>query len=512
MSRTLELGRAVLGSSEPHLELWLTTFITLLTPQSNSDLQQLSATSLFNLLSSGRMWADRGHDLHLVIEPTFGEEPLAAEHLQQLTESLFHAPLWTQLMLEPCRAHTAVTTPGTIRLGLGQASFEEADVGQKRRRLPLQVPAGDVRPPEHIATVTLQAVRLCMNILEPRQSTRPALRRSRVPLSKDSVAHPKIELDPEYHGSATTIELSGGEYSPSDPVVQNEGQKRRRLTKGYDLHGAAQHHRAPLTNNGNGLLSCRPEDQIGLQDPQANCNAARIEGLIESAIRIAISGSLGRLTNGSKVKVKVKANTIRRSLSDIAPCVWKPGFLQALSQRAHLLPTLRRSLMKMVLSQDTSLSSLPVVLSRLTATMYTEAREVKDYVNTLRNGREDEGSSALADQVWIHLQRTLSTRPATSVLPGLRSVIRSNSPGFDDMLADVNELATSYVLYDRGEGIMADGSLLLLDNSPLLAVDLAPAPHVLGQLYSEAVPEQAYALGDTDDGLLYTQCHTVTQS
>ncbi|KAH9881389.1 hypothetical protein IAQ61_000113 [Plenodomus lingam] len=436
MLRTLELGRAVLGSAAPHLELWLTTSITLLIPQPNTTLQQMDTASLFHLLSSGHVWAARGHDMHLIFEPTLGEEPLAANHLQRLTMCLLQAPLWDQLLLDPQPSHSTVAPPGTIRLSLGQMSYEEANAGQKRQQSPNQLPVAHVRPPEGVATVTLEAICVSMSVLEPRQSTRPTGKRSKLHVDK--------------------------------LMTRNEDLKRRRLTTSYNLHPATQDHHITLPEGINEALANSAKDEPGLQETKGSCNAALIEDLIQGAMRIVISGSLGKWANG----LKVKANTIHQSLSEIAPLLWQPGFAQGLSQRSHLSRIISRSMIEMICMRSTpSSSSLSAKLGLLTANIQTETSRAKDRMNIGPKRGDDGCSAALSGQIWIHMLKILSNRPVTPLLPGIWSTTRRKYHSADDQI-------------------------LLLDTPSLLAADLAPVLEELGPYRSG----DAYERASTNEG------------
>ena len=93
MSRTVELGRAVLFSPNTSQELWLTTLITILPKQNETYLQQLRSASLLEKLSSGYIWVGRGHGMHLELTLTLGQEPLDRRQLQSLAENLLGAPV-----------------------------------------------------------------------------------------------------------------------------------------------------------------------------------------------------------------------------------------------------------------------------------------------------------------------------------------------------------------------------------------------------------------------------------
>jgi hypothetical protein len=93
MTRSIELGRAVLCSPTSNLELWLTTLITLsLTPDENN-MQQLKPARLLDHLASGHVWVGRGHGMHMKLALTLSEEPLDRNHLQDLTDAIVRAPV-----------------------------------------------------------------------------------------------------------------------------------------------------------------------------------------------------------------------------------------------------------------------------------------------------------------------------------------------------------------------------------------------------------------------------------
>jgi hypothetical protein len=93
MVRTIEVGRAVLASSAHHLELWLSTLITISPLQHSIDVEQLSPSLLLNFLSSGNVWVGRGHGLHVEISLTLRGETFPQQALQELMSSILQAPV-----------------------------------------------------------------------------------------------------------------------------------------------------------------------------------------------------------------------------------------------------------------------------------------------------------------------------------------------------------------------------------------------------------------------------------
>ena len=93
MSRSLELGRAVLCSPALTLELWLTTSITISLMQGRSDLQQLKSAELLKMLSSGDFWVCRAVGLHVRFHLTLRDELFPPPQLQIVTDTLLKAPV-----------------------------------------------------------------------------------------------------------------------------------------------------------------------------------------------------------------------------------------------------------------------------------------------------------------------------------------------------------------------------------------------------------------------------------
>jgi hypothetical protein len=93
MSRTIELGRAVLDSSSAKLQLWLTTLITISPERDSTNVQHLNTQALLDLLLSGNVWVGRGNGMHMVLELTANGDPIGSKDLQVLAEQIINAPV-----------------------------------------------------------------------------------------------------------------------------------------------------------------------------------------------------------------------------------------------------------------------------------------------------------------------------------------------------------------------------------------------------------------------------------
>jgi hypothetical protein len=93
MTRTFEVGRAVLASTTQNLELWLSTLITLSPSQDSIDVEQLSFRSLSHLLSSGKIWIGRGNCMRIELAISHRGEPFPRLELQMMREKIIQAPV-----------------------------------------------------------------------------------------------------------------------------------------------------------------------------------------------------------------------------------------------------------------------------------------------------------------------------------------------------------------------------------------------------------------------------------
>jgi hypothetical protein len=93
MARTVEVGRAVLASSTQHIELWLTTLITISPSQHSIDTEQFSAHSLLSFMLSGKAWVGRDNGMRVEVGLTLRGEPFPHREFQDLISSIVQAPV-----------------------------------------------------------------------------------------------------------------------------------------------------------------------------------------------------------------------------------------------------------------------------------------------------------------------------------------------------------------------------------------------------------------------------------
>ncbi|USP76698.1 hypothetical protein yc1106_03972 [Curvularia clavata] len=436
MSRSVELGRAVLAVPTINHELWLTTLITILPEQNATYLAQLTPVKCLEFLSSGVPWVHRGNDMHMDLRINLYNEALPCAQLQDLTNAVLRAPIWNQLMLRPSFPARDIADPGTVRLDIGHAVTDGRETEQKRHRLFSNVPASDVRPPDRVVSVALQSIHLSMDILETIPLRRPIPRRSNSYPSRQEAAKPEVG------DTATTLfDPESTEDSPHcdalKPTVLALNRKRKRPV----IHTPPNH--LPLSD--------RALSQTDLRT------------MVESALRLTIRGTVNKPHNSCKIK----ASTFRSGLADIAPALWRGGFLDALYQRAQLMPTITQSLFQTVFVKSMSIS-LKCKMESISDVMRMN-QQAKD--------REQEyeiqpcvtrTKSSIAAQLWNHSQKILLQDPVPPTQACVASDLEQLDSDSDDMLAEEHdEWFENMPKFNDGDNVLSNSSGTIDDGCTL---------------------------------------------
>jgi hypothetical protein len=93
MTRTVEVGRAVLASSKENFELWLTTLIDISPSQQPTNIERLSSLCLLQYLSSGNAWVGRGNSMRIELVLSVRGMPFPKRELQELRDKITRAPV-----------------------------------------------------------------------------------------------------------------------------------------------------------------------------------------------------------------------------------------------------------------------------------------------------------------------------------------------------------------------------------------------------------------------------------
>ncbi|CAO2658622.1 Nn.00g063450.m01.CDS01 [Neocucurbitaria sp. VM-36] len=490
-----------------HLELWLTTLITISPQQEDIDLQQLKPSQLLDLLSSGNVWVCRGSGSHIELLITVREEPLAHKQLQDLVESILQAPVWEQLLLQPSLPSDIVLEPGILHLNINHATHNGWQEEQPRHRIHSKVPGADVRPPEGFPIVSLHSVRLRMDILETKHPPRTINRKSKTLTKKGIVLNPETrrkepsergESDDILHESnAVSNVLQTNHVSPQvgPPVARKRKRKVTNaivrtissLTPRPDLSSGTR--RQPAT-----ISDLQPSTLVS----STVFSRKEIESMVDGALRFSVCGSF---SNRSRSGLKVKASTFVQGLADVAPVMWRPGYLPALSQRAHLLPTISRSLSQMAYVRATS-SSIKDTMFRLTTTPTNCLVKISNHLDSVVEQDVGRLTSSIAGRLWLHLQNTITSKSTLQAFVTSSSNPAAHSDS-DDMLEEVRQRQKHR--HTTGLGDEDDEDFDLLDDESLLHETLYSTTEIEEGVLNKSAVESSGI--ETEDNLSLDAVH-----
>ncbi|KAF7672493.1 hypothetical protein GT037_009524 [Alternaria burnsii] len=402
MSKLIELGRAVLSSPATNHELWLTTLITLSSREDATYLQRLTSPQCLDFLISGKTWVKRGQHMHIEIRLNLREDSLPDKQLQDLADAVLHAPVWDQLMLKPTQRTDTAMDPGTIRLDVNHASAMGMQGKKERHRLFLDVPAADIRPPEGIAEISLHTVRLCVDILETSPRRRSTTKRSNSPRSERRVsALDEEESDTLLHEMASENLLHDIDTDRSQTAVRALACRKRKRSATETVVSTQSH---------------SPDKDKTLKRPRKRL-------IVDSSIQLGW---------------KAKASTFRLGLADVAPAIWRTGYLVAMSQRACLIPTIARSLARIDSVNSMSIS-LRDKMKRLSPMAQETWSSLPSDKWPILGYDAAENNLAIAGRLWVISQRSLLDKPLVSIQACINSS-HPDHPVSDDMLAEEEPL------------------------------------------------------------------------
>jgi hypothetical protein len=240
--------------------------------------------------------------------------------------------VWSQLKLEPT-APEAVQHNGVVRIAIGHSDDGGSNAERSRHRVLNNVPNADLQPPESMMNIKLESVRFSMDVLEVKQRfqsrryVRPSTERRTCSAPNEEAIEQIGEtgaLSNEVTPKDSDARLASS-TNPSSSRSTSPGRKRKRSS----LHSASRTSCLPTlsTIDGTQPSEWRPTSSelqlTGLNTPTKE-QLAEIQTLIDAAMRLSIYGVV-KSTGGTKIK----ANTFAVGLADVAPVLWKPGFLAA---------------------------------------------------------------------------------------------------------------------------------------------------------------------------------------
>ncbi|KAK4549857.1 hypothetical protein LTR36_005158 [Oleoguttula mirabilis] len=266
-----------------------------------------------------------------------------------MTASIGKAKMWHQLRLTPTAVEAASNDASGTSIIAVSVEYEEGQQQSSTRRrlhkLGVDVLFHDMKPPPGTPLHVLDVVHLALSI----SRTRRRKRRKLDILSEQAYAAANNSA-PNGRASA---ELEWCDEELLQPEVNertNDSEFDDLLLTSFD-GGSSQDVTFTRPQTGDGAendemrlpakfhkrASSMGELEAGYQ---AEVGSEAMLQLVDAAIRLAISNAPKRLGKG----VRVSNTDTFEHLADIAPSLWSPGYLPAMSDRAVFLPTISHAL------------------------------------------------------------------------------------------------------------------------------------------------------------------------
>ncbi len=236
-------------------------------------------------------------------------------------------------MLKPTQRTGIAVDPGTIYLEIHHSFTTGLQEQKRRHRIFSDVPAVDMQPPKGILSVSLQSIRMSMDILE--SSPRRRLTTKRLNSSPSERKAPALEEGEEnsdtlLHKIAPNETLHDGytNLSSSAPRVAAYRKRKRSAIETAESTQSGPHKKTETSTR-----KRRRSANSSIMQHRSRTNstlADRIDviSMVDGALRLSICGTL----NKTAVGWKTKANTFRLGLADIAPAMWRTGYLVVRNQ------------------------------------------------------------------------------------------------------------------------------------------------------------------------------------
>jgi hypothetical protein len=220
---------------------------------------------------------------------------------------------------------------GTAHISITHIDIHSPLEERKPHRILCNVPPADVRPPEGIPSLQLQAVRFSLNLLEPRHQSRKkrlkpkSVERPVVTSNTEDEGVTDERADLKLHDLTPARDPAKFESALNDPAYATTPPNLKRKRQNEQVSTTASV--LPLPTLASSIISHRRgvTTQVSTSTNQyldAKEELEDIRHMIDGAIRLSICG-----LNKSQGSFKLKANTFNVGLADVVPTLWRPEYL-----------------------------------------------------------------------------------------------------------------------------------------------------------------------------------------
>ncbi|KXT06854.1 hypothetical protein AC578_7116 [Pseudocercospora eumusae] len=459
----IDLGVLSLSSPGSNLTLRATSRAYIASSREDANDHARLTTAALTASSSSRPWISGGQTYYLTMRISF-DENIAVDRenslVEHLAQALFESKFWQQFgmraLSKQCTDH--------LRSGCHEFAiqFEQEDVSttsQRQHKLQEGVPFRDVRPPKGVGIAHLNSVCFDLHYSHHCPNKRPRSEDALSTLSSQTgwtqseqanLEHDLLDLEEDEYDhinawSQTTSPSAMAQHDCPSHIQDRDSEAALNWTSGGDSN-SSQHLKRTLSQHAR---------------PSTDAHAMIKE--YSDLLFTAIVSTMNRPARNSRITAKIISHESPKYLSECFPSLWTPGYLENVSTRAALLPTISHSLGQVCGAQAKS-QALRSKLAELCRRVGSCSEDAD--ANNIEHEAQSEFQPPLSLRLW-HILDTDAYRIASASRPKPMSTSDLTPWPSHSANEDLLESRVRDILPPREPEDQCDENLLALDDEIL---------------------------------------------
>ncbi|KAJ0420750.1 hypothetical protein BJY00DRAFT_283468 [Aspergillus carlsbadensis] len=421
MSHIIQLGERNFSSSSSALDLELTIRASATISSSDSSNLPCDKGHLKELLCSSSVWVSQapGLEMNLTIACTPGLHDSIAHFESQLGDAICEAKIWSELGLSALYKsciQTSDQVPPEIKLSFGiQRRLDSTEAATKCRVPKVLRNLGDFLPPHRVPAAYITSVDILLYYDHKSH--------------RDRTSAPCSTIPEDLRGFEDILQLPEFEDLNSDGATLSPGS----------ISSATESRDIIIDKNLREMDEGQKPDSFS---PLGAVSSSELSKLFQDGFRTLILGHVGRRRRDNSPRTESF-----QGLSRIAPTVFKPQYLEAMNQRARLIPSIAKCMASLLkLSNNRSLQE------RLA---YIKEQARTDNQTSISSNIDDM-KAFLKETLWRIAQKQLYNTPTPKPLSHQRLFLEMGLDRLDknkDMLLEesmegAEDLSNAYDYYN----------------------------------------------------------------
>ncbi|KAF7194594.1 hypothetical protein HII31_04100 [Pseudocercospora fuligena] len=301
-------------------------------------------TAALTASSLSRPWICRGQNYHLTMRISFEEDITADQEkslVEHLAQALFESKFWQQFgMRASSKQCTDLLHSGRHEFAIQLEHDDISSTSQRQHKLQEGVPFRDVRPPKGVKVAHLNSVCFDLHYSHHSPNKRPKSEDALSTLSSQTGwteweegndEHDLLDLEEDTYDhinarSQTTSPSALEQHGCPSRFQDGDGEAALDQTS-VECLNSSQHLKRTLS-----------------QHARPSTNADTMINEYVDLLLAAIVSTMNRPARHPRTTAKILSHESPKYLSECFPSLWSPDYLENVSTRAALLPTITHSL------------------------------------------------------------------------------------------------------------------------------------------------------------------------